>query len=365
MVSDEGKYVSRASGVERVPYGFDGDPGLLVEAASRTNLVNYSTDPNQWSQGGVSIGSAIASIVNGESAYNVSESGGGASDRVKAFVDSTFSSSKEVLTVIIEIPSSSITGFGRFRLQDTNNFREVCRPQFDLQAETFSLSGEGGINLNARLLTSSGPNGGKVYRLHAQYDPTDVKGGDVSGENRVLGLEPDLSGNGNGVIFHHAQVEEAPNASSPIVTQGSPVTRSADDYAISVGDWFNHNEGTFFAELTPRFYEDADAQTLLGNNFNRYFFLFGGEVLFRSQGFSESIASYDDFETTKVALSLTFQKVVGSVNGQSNESSVKDTNLLSPGSSIKLGSEGFLGSVKRLLYVPRALPESTLNAITS
>jgi hypothetical protein len=189
----------------------------------------------------------------------------------------------------------------------------------------------------------------------------------IAGDTRQFIIYPDFAANGNSTILHHAQVEEMYNASSPIATSGTKKTRAADDYSITVGDWYNDNEGTFHAEATPRFYKDNNnnAQTLLGEGNNRYFFFYNGDVRFRVGGSSSIITKYTNYERTKVAISLTENEIRASASGSSVTRTISGNDLLSAPSSISLGAEGFLGTLHGLRYYPTALPESTLNTLTS
>jgi len=367
MVSDEGKYVSRASGVERVPYGFDGDPGLLVEAAVRTNTHRRSShfDPEDtdWESQGASYDSDKTSILDDTEATAGLISGTHADDYWQYSEDIGPAINGEATAyMIFEEGTSDKVAFG---VEERNNFSDLGFVEYVWSTDTATAAK--GIEANARTLTTNGPNGNKVVEVRLRYDESSEDGAIL-----YANIYPDRNGNSTDVIAHHFQREEAPNASSPIVTNGSATTRAADDYAIFEGGqppWWNPNEMTFYIEIKPLANKFSFSGVLGGTTNDRLqidgnssfdLFLLDKSSAGSFAGINNAINS---FQKNRIAMSLTNNSVIISSNGSSSSESY-DGNFLSK-STLKISNEGVIARYSKIVVFPRALPESTLNQITS
>lgn len=361
VLGPDGKYVSRGSDVPRK--SFDGEePGLLVEAAGRTNQLTYSSNFTgaDWDNNSAGL-TAKSSILKGQTAQEIATSSD--TDNINNSGAGVFSSRLESYSIIIEYTGSqdAVTRISIFR--GVND--RVAHGEYLWGTDSTLLSI--GDSVDKRVLTQNGPNGGKVVRFILRYDPsTDAEGGN----GRKVLLFPDRSGNNEAVIFHHAQIEEAPNASSPIVTGGSPVTRSGDDYAIFEGGqppWWNPNEGTLIVELEPRFFERSNEFQLIGDGADRDYISFGdGPIKIFTADVSSNAASQaiTPFEKIKIAVSFDRSDIRQSVNGSSDSAGRHDGTLLST-KKLNLSTEADSTLINSVDYVDRALSESTLNRITS
>jgi hypothetical protein len=363
VLGPNGKYVSKGSDVPRLSYDGE-DPGLLVEAAGRTNELLNSSDISLWVQlNGPTLGSAVSSILKGEDAYKVSGSSG-----FSQFVrpSGTLTSDQEVVWAIIEEDTADKVAFG---IEDTSQGSVENYVTFNFSTDTVgtdTVTGFGTIeDTHSRVLTTSGPNGGKVVLIILRYS------GAPGGNSCRCIYRPDTSGSGDTSIFHHGQREEVANASSPIVTQGSPVTRAGDDYAIFKGgqpSWWNPNEMTVQIEFSPLVYKTAYTDLIKGENdriefegtdpFDILFVDRNGPTLL-TQLFNVINAN----STNKVACSFNNSTVRLSANG-SSKNSTYDGQLLST-NKLQIGNSNLIASINEISFYPRALPESTLNTLTS
>lgn len=168
------------------------------------------------------------------------------------------------------------------------------------------------------------------------------------------------------VRIDNLQIEKKANT-SPIFSSGSATTRGEDDVTVDVNtDWFNDREGTFlfdFEILSYRF----------GSRFRfgspeSWFEVDGPvppyEIRSNNSNPTVGIGVVEVKERSKYAISVTPSQRILSLNGTSSIFG-NDGTLLSPGSYL-LG-EGGGGSIVfyKINYYPRALPESTLNTLTS
>jgi len=364
VLNAQGQYVSKGSDVPRKSYDGE-DPGLLVEAGSRTNQLTESnglTEPN-WGTINTSVTTASSALFDGENGYLLAGTGSNLNDRIINSTAGTYTSSDEVYAVIFEESTSDLV---RFRVDETSNNDRIAAANYEFSTDNLWL--DDGLEANARTLTLNGPNGGRVVRVVLRYNATTET--DFSGLGRRAYIYPDRNGSNKDVYVHHAQIEEALNASSPIVTKGSAVTRSADDYAIFSGGqppWWNPNEGTFVLRFSVRQRKRTVNQQLLGvNSQSRIITLGTGGRIFTFDGdfFAEAPTQITPFSVSTAAVSFSQKDLIVSHRGESSASSSNGSFLNA--STINLGNTNTeFFEIKKLTYFPRALPESTLNRITS
>jgi len=344
---------------EDTPRVYGSDQGLLVEAAGRTNEVPYSADidPSDtvWRRSFNNASTDVTSILGSNQNALKFENTSGNSFRQANIFYGNFTGNTETLSVIYEVVSQN-----KFAHSIYNNSvgDHVHLVEYDIVNDNLeTLQGSGSKNI--RKITESGPNGGTVYQLI-------VKGSSTSGDSRKTFVYPTgTDPNTNAGIVHHVQHEEAPNASSPIVTGSSAKTRAGDDYTIFSGgqpDWWNPNEGTIFGAVLFPAYKQPD--------FTRHLEIVGLAVLQTKQGkisfnhgdigFATLARSYTPFTNIKFAVTLEEDSMVFSTNG----SSQSNVGLDSVGASTMVITEG-VSRWQKLIYYPRALPESTLNTLTT
>jgi len=363
VLNAQGRYVSRGSDVPRL--SFDGDePGLLVEASGRTNVVTNSSDITLYGTANLSSTSSKESIIEGGSALQGTGNGTSAGARFRK-TPGTLSSGEEVAHVLIEQSTSDKVAL---RVFEKDNFNLIARALYEFSSD--SILDEDGISANRRVITPSGPNGGTLIQLQVLYDPT--SGTDFSGNARDMRIRVDPDANGSASILHHAQIEEAPNASSPIVTSGSAKTRAADDYAIQQGDWVNPNEQTIITEFVHLAYTRPFSLFALSDRESNFIIQSGSapfNVVFKDSGGNKfSIQdAISPFTAHTIATSSTASGFRASIDGTSKSiSSHNGDRLWRQNDTVDLMSFGRVGLlIKRITYFPRALPESTLNTLTS
>jgi len=346
---------------EDTPRIYGSDQSLLVEATSRTNHVKNSADVSSWDTSGVdSVSSGLASIIEGENinAYELT----GTSDSDKAVEEcGVVEEATHHYSAIIEQSTADIV-----KLRAVNRSKNAGRGflEYDFSLGSISNSGGGVDDTHSRILPFTGPNGGEVVRIGFSAN---VFG--EGGDQLEIHYYPSVGG-GDKSILHHAQVEVAPNSSSPILTQGSATTRAGDDYSIFSGgqpSWWNPNEGTFFVEIVPLYQNTNDDQRILNGEDldHRYLYLDEDGDLRAFDGTNlVSAGSVSNFSVNKGAVSFDASDITVSLNGSSmkKESNGKFLNT----ASLNIGyNNQLLASISRLLYYPRALPESTLNILTS
>jgi hypothetical protein len=215
-------------------------------------------------------------------------------------------SNEEVAYVIAVVQSADAF---EVLLKDASNYENVAKASYRFSNDSVTPGSIGGeLEANRRILTESGPNGGRVVQLILRYDASDVDGADRSGTNRRLRIHVNIDGDTKRTALHHAQIEEAPNASSPIVTGSSAVTRGGDQATINVGDWWNEQEMTFFYEIIPQFFHRNDfAERLLNISGRiRLYDTAPWGVEFRDQNGDRGpfVSSVSPFESTKIAVSF-------------------------------------------------------------
>jgi hypothetical protein len=363
--------VSEGAGTPRLDYGPDGNPnGLLVEAAGRTNLIVHSDTPKTSKSGwGGSVGSETdrSSIIKGGTANEVTGETT-TSTNISQVLD-TFSGSTETVSVIMEMGTSPLTGVAIYN-SDTSNY--AANINYDWNDHSMFVNAGSTVAANYQQLNASGPNGGMLVRVVFTYGSGNAE--NTSGESRRFYFYPDQTGGGRSAIIHHVQFEEAPNASSPIVTQGSPVTRAGDDYSIFDGSypsWWNQSEGTIYLKATGQYFEDSSIGSF-------YLYKGGPGYYIRQNPSMAAISSQDEggntisvgspsaFTTFDAALSLTASEMRLSVDGSST-SGTHDGSLLanSDNTNLAFGAINLLAVVHRVVYIPKALSEPTLNHITS
>jgi hypothetical protein len=359
-VNDNGLYESVASDTPRLQYAFGGGAeGLLVEGQARTNDVPHSTDFSEWLQVGNNHIHTLDSIVGG---------GGENATKVDQFIRSPgvgggLTSSNEAFSTIIETDTSDVI---RLELKQTSNNNKVIL-KFDHTKDTLTEHNNGFKVSEWRELRQKGPNGGRLIRIIGVYNPSELGRFTVGEPCRVQFRTS--GGGGDNLIAHHTQVERpAFNASSPIVTQGSAVTRSADNYEISVGDWYRKaTEMTLYMEFTHQFYYAGFPKILKAKSVNDSL-VFNGESRLRignSIGSALDVAfNLTPYNKTKFAISYTDSKLASSSNGKEKRVTSEGWGMINETSAFSLSIQAPT-VLKEMRFIPSFLSTTQRNVLTS
>jgi hypothetical protein len=189
----------------------------------------------------VSVGADEQSIINGDDsggekvyANPVSSTISTKGVRRESSDIGTFSSGSEHLVFYLERGTANVF---QLDIAEGNNFTRVGILRFDWSQD--SIVNQKGI------IADFFPIRDDLYIFSLKYDPTNVAGSDFSGNGRFLNFKPDLGGNDNTTIFHHAQLSENRPFILPAVTGGSQITVNADTYTLTPSEW-NNEQGTVF-----------------------------------------------------------------------------------------------------------------------
>jgi hypothetical protein len=344
---------------EDTPRIYGSQQSFLVEAASRTNYVSYSSAINDtnWTAVQVTSSSVPNSLIadEDETAYELSEDGQSAGKGNIRVLSGTFSGSDEVAEVYLEKGTADETAFG---VGNTTSSNLLFTAAFDWSAETLSKVAGSFQASHVRKIQTDGPNQKKAVQLIVRYAGGNTE--NVSGDTRQFRIWPDDNANGGSVIAHHAQLEEAPNASSPIVTGSSATTRGADDVTIFSGgqpEWWNDNEMTLFIELVPRAYADGGISVfiLTGGNNNRH--IYQQNDIYRWWDGNNSVTNFgsvNPYSVDKIAVSMTRSGATASLNGASTSLPHDGTNL--DATRLDLGEKNVVMEAKRVIAFPQSLP---------
>jgi hypothetical protein len=219
-------------------------------------------------------------------------------------------------------------------------------------------------------------NGKRGVIVEFRYDPKKTNSG---ANERLLQIRPDTQLNNRGAWFYHAQLEEKPYSTSPMIQNGTPISPRDRDklylfpnpFSSGQPDWFSSNESTFVVELTPRWSQHNGFPDIISTvNFSARLeynnhparILYNGP----NQSSGLSIEGQENetgiYEKQKVALSMSSSKHRLAINGS--------TKLRSGGPAM-LGSEGLkiqpgaLNSrIHSITYYPRLFTEEELSIVT-
>jgi len=361
-----GKFESVAEDTPRV-YG--DSQSLFMEASSRKNHVLYSSAINQSNWGGTDLGaeSAVSSVIKGQTAY---EQAGDSSNNFANIQNGsgTLTGNAEVAHFIIEKGTAAESAVGVY---NTTSGTHVFGLDYDWSADSTTVSLGAVSDSYVRTLQSVGPNGGKVVEIVVRYAGSN--GGNVNGESREARVYVDRTANSNTTICHHAQIEQAPNPSSPIVTGSTGKTRAADSYTIFSGgepDWWNSNQGTLLFDLSIQFRSvDTPESSMRVCKFGSVDEIrvdngFKGKQFYRLTSSTNRIFDVNPFKVDNIAVSFDGATHILAVNGSSKSASAK-SNIAGTDSLSLGGKQRLLATFRSITYIPRALPESTLNTLTS
>jgi hypothetical protein len=362
---------------------FDHDPatgeslGLLIEE-SRTNLLLRSEEFNDagWSKGAGSVSSNIILAPDGTNSAD-------------AFTEDTSSNNYHFFQQNITKTASSITyTFSTFakskggriigmRLDSSSN---GVVSAFDLVSGTIRVvAGTYGTGFsNASSTITSYPN--NWYRITLTVTSNTATSLTLqfyldNGSTSVY------TGDGtSGVYIWGAQVEQGSFPTSYIPTQGSSRTRAADNASITgknFSEWYNQSEGTMVAQ-GKRVINVTDFSRIVSFNDNSSLNMLSiyTEVN-KYQGFKAINGSQNFFAGPTIVNSMLNQSKVALSHNTTNativtngvflgEANISGTALVT---RMTIGVEWYLagyynGTIRRLTYYPKRLPNAQLQALT-
>ena len=338
-----GLYTSVPSGQKR---NFGPQQNFLIEREQRTNRVRYSaenTDANRGWGGSFQSEAIVSSIIEDGKGVKLAHNGDGGWLRSSYICrGGVTSGGVEVLSMIVEEGSQKRD---RMNVRDDDTGEIYADAQIDWKqsppvAENPNNNSD---KVYLRKLFDNGPNGGRVYRLVARGTaPSD--GNNRRADLLMVGNGPPA---GSEAIIHHAQIEEALNASLPIVTQGNAVTRGAEDVTVDVRDWWNPNGGLFLIEFMPRAHK-IDRPFIVklssGNTGIRYA-SYKGETTFDlflnadTTNYKENNV-FEPFNKYRVAVSWNKNEINAVVNGTPEITNQPPEGFLNPPSKLSLSGRG-------------------------
>ncbi|HEX6937902.1 MAG TPA: hypothetical protein VF158_00720, partial [Longimicrobiales bacterium] len=230
----DGRARQAAAGRPRVEsLDLDGDgvreAGVLLLEAGRGNVLfdssNFAPAGTAWTGEASFTLEPVASLIDGQTAYKHTNLGA-SSFRSRSQLRGVFTGSPETFYAIIENVDATESALSIF---DDATDTHVCRARLVWSTGAASVAlGSGSVY--AERLAATGPNGGPVWLLA-------VTAAGTAGNARMAVLYPTGVGtNTQSAIIHHAQYEEAPFHSSPIVTTASAgATRAADGFVQPFG----------------------------------------------------------------------------------------------------------------------------------
>ncbi|MCS4157667.1 phage head spike fiber domain-containing protein [Salinibacter ruber] len=361
---DGSKFVSEGADVARLDYGPDGNPnGLQVEADGKTNQVSQSCDASVKNGAGeLSNIADRTSIVKGETAHLIE-----ATDDAEGpeWNFQQHSGGLEHAHFILE-KSSSPASASLIRVETDGNTSDILK--YDWGSYDLSNGVIPSGQLESRILSADGPNGGTLVEIFAWWDGNESF--NVDGAQLDLEIWPDADGAGNGCIHHYTGFSEGPPGGSPIITDASSVTRAWDDYSIPMGDWWNTSEGTLLFDVVMTQFITLDNDSFIENSSNGTRYLdFGQSHDPRVYDSGESgtpdypLDNIRPFQRELFGISFDESSVILSSNGKSSTASVSDAFVKKGNIRLTGGSSSY--ELVKLFYVPRTLTESTLNTITT
>jgi len=349
-----GLYVSRDADVPRYmdTPRTGASQGLLVEPGSQ-NHVTWSSkiNSNKWFVPTNSVAEEqVDNVIDGEEAFAWSEN-------IRDTNAGVFTSEKEVTQVFAEERSADqfrVLVFG----DQADNAASVVIDWTNEEVSTSSRI----IDAHFRVLSRNSPNEDKrLAQIIIRYDPTDAQNGSVSGESRRIELRPNRSGTGQ-TIFHHAQIEDSPTPSLPIVTQGSAVTRGRDNANVDVSGFWSEQEFTILLTYHPLFFTDNNLR-VLGSRANEMLLQQAEQERFNAkiggEWQSQVYTNRRPFSIHKVAVGLREDGIFRiAVDGNTSQSTTSDPSYFLGGdyTTLQIGQLGPSFAISTLSYRPKLLP---------
>lgn len=205
-----------AAAVLRDRHWMNGERMTLLESA-RTNLVLYSDALSNWTSSGTPTATDDAISLGDLGLCLLGDDDGGAAEYKRIDVGFTGDAVKAI-SCFVKIGTSPPASGSRVVLYDSSASVERLRADITWAGAVPQVSMVSGVQLGSAELVSDG-----VYRL--RFQATSVV---AANTNRIWAVPaPTPSETGN-IYMGGVQAEDAPVPSSPIITNGATVTRSAD-----------------------------------------------------------------------------------------------------------------------------------------
>lgn len=376
--------------VTRATKAWDIDNGVLEEYAvnepivnskgvwadeGATNEVTLSNDQQSWI-GTAATGAAATSIGDSLGLSATRFVNTGAANTNKNRPSGSFSSGKETSYFILEnIDAASSVVY----VFDATAGAEVGYATFDWATKTATpTTGAAGTGAtaDAKLISSSGPNGGEVYLISVTVTPNN------SGNLRVVYIYPTgFAANSNSIICHHAQHTETEYAHPPILTDATAVTKDADIIVnnTAIAPWYNQSEGTIFVQSNTyaKSGEAVAAQFDDGTANDRHvikYDLAASPDELDAQTFDGGVSqalitlsSADSVDGNRTAYSYELNDFEAATDGASTGTDASGT--LPTVDTLRIGCDSagnYLGGyIQKIEYYPTRLPQATLEAITA
>lgn len=239
-VDSDGLIKTAKAGHARIDYLDNADGHLLLEP-SRTNLVTYSEDGSQWN----TINATVASS-------NDSTSPSGQSSVYKVTDDTVSAQHRfDVRLAVISGTEYTFSAFVKKPSDSDINFVYLLIAQIGPTQRLY-------FNINEGTSLDSGGTiedyGNGWFRISASHTATS-SGNGFFGVNLTNANDNNTyTGTGNGSMFLYGiQVEAGSYATSYIPTEGSSVTRAADNvYQQNATKVIGQSEGTMYIEFVPK-----------------------------------------------------------------------------------------------------------------
>jgi hypothetical protein len=363
---------------------FDHDPvtgeslGLLVEEA-RTNLLLRSEEVNFWGLNGTTVRTNVDISPDGTLTSDEFVENAGGDFSTFRLVSRSFSATSGTTYTVTIYAKQPPTGSQRF-LQltfGTNSFSAGPFANFDLSAGTISASGAG--NSASSSIQSVG-NGWYRCRITVTADATASSTVWIllqrnSNAARFLGYPGDGT---SGIYIWGAQLEQGAFPTSYIPTQASTRTRAADNASITgknFSDFYRQDEGTIFAESS--FSNTVSFNTIYsiddGTSSNRVRTIQWNNGTVRPLAIDSGGASQVFISNTSGIGSFRFAAGLKqddfAVSRDGATAQVDSAGLMSTVDRLNIGTTQGLffylnGTIARLTYFPKRLPNAQLQALT-
>jgi len=343
-----------ADSVPRIDYT-DGEPSLLLEP-SRTNLLTYSEDFSDAAWVSFINGSGVAPIITVN--QEVAPDGTTTADKITFNSGGTASGDLSIITQTITFPNNT-----------------------DGTISIYLKGAVGGEQLLIRGVAGSAYTLINLTTSWVRYTTTENSG--TTSDHLSFGIRHQVSGIGiiNTTATVYAwggQLEEGSYATSYIPTNGSTVTRAADDVELTgAADLIGDSEGTLFVEASV-FENDTDTKFISlsdGSSDNRIDVRFkgNGDIQFTVRVGASTVSSittpYIADTSYKIAAKYANNNFALWVNGvevgTDNSGSTFASGVLTDiNTNDADGGNFFNGNVKQLTVFPTALTDSALEALT-
>jgi hypothetical protein len=362
-----GEFVKKDPDVARIDGPFQ---DLLIEADSRTNLLDAPNDINDgaWGKNDVTITDNAGSAF-GENYDTIVEDN--ATDILPRVQEEITTSDGDPVAVSV-IARKNGRGWLFFNLEISDNDGNYTYESFWFDLEN-GVTGTTQNTQSSVLVHEIDQEGvsGDWYRCKVVISPD--SGWSFNNDRVLIRLAngdgvTSYDGDGtSGIDVLQAQVESpASNVSSPIFEGNT--TRSGDDFTIFEGgqpDWWNSNEMTFIVDIIPTVYNIDNYMSILTSGEPNY------NIQMRNNNFrfvdgaaNSTIGTPSPFTRHTVGVTDDGSTKVLSVDGQSVKSISGGDFLAS--SKLEVGiSNNLIALIKNKRFITKALSESTLNNLTS